>query len=147
MGINGFKKGYQPKANVAKDENGDMDAGHKGILNRCRKPFSQLLNIHQVNDVRQTEIHTAQPLVPEPCAFEFQMALKQRDTNHKAMIKIRQNLSKQAAGKFVLRYTSPLVLFGISRNCLSNAKSQSLCLFIRRLVKQTAVIIDAHHLC
>jgi hypothetical protein len=30
--------------------------------------------VHGVNDVRQTEIHTAQPLVPEPSAFEVEMA-------------------------------------------------------------------------
>jgi len=27
-----------------------------------------------VNDVRQTEIHTAEPLVPEPSAFEVELA-------------------------------------------------------------------------
>jgi hypothetical protein len=32
------------------------------------------LNVHDVNDVRQTEIHTAEPLLPEPCAFEDVMA-------------------------------------------------------------------------
>jgi hypothetical protein len=32
------------------------------------------LNVLEVNDVRQTEIHKAEPLVPEPSAFEFEMA-------------------------------------------------------------------------
>ena len=36
--------------------------------------FSQLLNIHKVNDVKQTEKHKAEPLVPEPSAFEVEMA-------------------------------------------------------------------------
>ena len=36
-----------------------------------RKHFSQLWNIHSVNDVRWTETQTVQPLVPEPSAFEF----------------------------------------------------------------------------
>jgi hypothetical protein len=30
--------------------------------------------VHGVNDVRQTEIHTAEPLVPEANAFEVEMA-------------------------------------------------------------------------
>jgi len=34
------------------------------------------LNVHGVNDVRQTEIHTAEPLVPEPSAFEVEMAIE-----------------------------------------------------------------------
>ena len=36
--------------------------------------FSQLLNVHAVNDIRHTEIHTAEPLVPEPSAFEVEVA-------------------------------------------------------------------------
>jgi hypothetical protein len=32
------------------------------------------LNVHGVNDVRQTEIHTAEPLVPEPSNSEVEMA-------------------------------------------------------------------------
>jgi hypothetical protein len=38
------------------------------------KIFSQILNVRGVNDVRQTEIHTADPIVPEPSAFEGEMA-------------------------------------------------------------------------
>ena len=34
------------------------------------------MNIHGIYDVRQTEIHTAEPLVPEPSAFEFEMAIE-----------------------------------------------------------------------
>jgi len=32
------------------------------------------LNLHAVNDVRQTEIHTAKPLVPDPSASDVEMA-------------------------------------------------------------------------
>jgi len=28
------------------------------------------------NDGRQTEIHTAEPLVPEPSAFDFELAIE-----------------------------------------------------------------------
>jgi hypothetical protein len=34
------------------------------------------LNVHGDRDVRQTEIHTAEPLVPEPRAFEVEMAVE-----------------------------------------------------------------------
>jgi hypothetical protein len=37
---------------------------------------SQLLNVHGVNDVRQTEIHTADPLVPELSTFEVEMVIE-----------------------------------------------------------------------
>jgi len=32
---------------------------------RWRNYFSQLLNVHEDNDIRQAEIHTVEPLVPE----------------------------------------------------------------------------------
>jgi len=38
--------------------------------------FSQLFNIYGANDVRQTEIHTAEPLVAEASAFEFELAIE-----------------------------------------------------------------------
>jgi len=45
-------------------------------LARWRKYFSQLLNVHGVNDVRQPEIYTAETLVPKPSAFEFELAIE-----------------------------------------------------------------------
>jgi len=45
-------------------------------LARCRNYFSQILNVHGVNEVRQTEIHTAEPLVPEPSASEVELAIE-----------------------------------------------------------------------
>jgi hypothetical protein len=38
--------------------------------------FCQLLNVHGVNDVRQTKIHTADPLIPEPSSFEVEIAIE-----------------------------------------------------------------------
>jgi hypothetical protein len=69
-GINEFKKGYQPKTNMVKEENGDLLADSHSILNRSNNCFGQLLNAHRVNDVMQTDIHTAEPLVPEPISSE-----------------------------------------------------------------------------
>ena len=46
------------------------------ILARWRDYFSQLLNVHGFHDVRQTETHTAEPLVPEPSAFEVELAIE-----------------------------------------------------------------------
>jgi len=41
------------------------------ILDRWRNHFSQLFNVHGVKDVRQTELLTAQPLLPKLSAFEL----------------------------------------------------------------------------
>jgi len=72
--ISNFKKGYRPSINILKDEKGDMVTDSHSILSRWRSHFSQLLNVLGVNDVGQTEIHTAEPLVPETSAFWFEMA-------------------------------------------------------------------------
>ena len=41
-----------------------------------RNYFSQILNVHGVNDVRQTELHTAEPLVPQPSASEVELPIE-----------------------------------------------------------------------
>ena len=75
-GINDFKKGYQPTTLIIKDEKGDLVADSHSIMTRWRNYFSQLLNVRGVNDVRQAEIHTAGLLVPEPSAFEVELAIE-----------------------------------------------------------------------
>ena len=75
-GINDFKKDCQPGTNIVKDEKGDLVADCNSILGRWKNYFFQLQNVHGDNDVRQTEIHKAQPLVPEPRAFEVEMAIE-----------------------------------------------------------------------
>jgi len=46
------------------------------ILARWRNHFSQLLNVHGINGVRQTEICTAEALVPELRAFAVEIAIE-----------------------------------------------------------------------
>ena len=75
-GINDFKKGYQPRTNIVQDDIGDLVADYHRILARWRNCFSQILNVHGVNDVRQTEIHTAERPVPEPSASETELAIE-----------------------------------------------------------------------
>jgi len=76
MGINDFKQGYQPRTIIVKDEKGDLVTDSHSIMTRWRNYFSQLLNVHGANDVRQAEIHTTEPLVPEPSAYEVELAIE-----------------------------------------------------------------------
>ena len=75
-GINDFKKGYYPRTKIVKDDKGDLVADFHSILARWRNYFSQILNVHGINDVRQTETCTSEPLVPEPCASEFKLLIE-----------------------------------------------------------------------
>ena len=56
MGINNLKNGYQRRTNKVKDGKGDLVKYCHSILARWRNHFSQLLNVHGVNDVQQTDI-------------------------------------------------------------------------------------------
>ena len=72
--IKDFKKGYQARISIVKDEKGNLVADSHSILASWREYLSQLLNVHGVNDVRQSKIHTAEPLVPKPSGFEVKLA-------------------------------------------------------------------------
>jgi len=51
--ISEFKKANQPRTSIIKDEKSDLVADSHSILARWRNHFSQLLNVHGVNDIRQ----------------------------------------------------------------------------------------------
>jgi hypothetical protein len=81
-----------------------------------------------LQEVRQTEIHTTEPLVPEPRFFEAELATEElKVTNQQVMIKSQQNLLRQGVVRFVMRSINLLFLFGIRRNCLWS-RSRSLLL-------------------
>jgi hypothetical protein len=69
------------QCNVIFKKGGDMVTDTHRIFAMYRKHFSQLLNLRGVNDVKQAEIHIAEPLVPEPSAFEVEMATEKLITH------------------------------------------------------------------
>jgi hypothetical protein len=59
-----------------KDEKGDLVADCHSVLAR-RRICSLSCGVYMgVSDVGQTEIHTAEPLVPEPNVFEVEIAIE-----------------------------------------------------------------------
>jgi hypothetical protein len=56
-----------------KDKNGDLLANSDNNLSRWKNYVSQLLNVHNVSDVRQIEVHTAEP-EPNPSRLEIEIA-------------------------------------------------------------------------
>jgi hypothetical protein len=59
-GITEFKKGYQPKTNLVKDERGDLLADPQKKLTRWQNYFCHLVNVQGAGGIRQTEIHFTQ---------------------------------------------------------------------------------------
>jgi hypothetical protein len=74
-GLNEFKRGYQPRSYLMKDENGDLLADSHNVLNRWWNYFCYILNVHKVSDVRQIEAYTGEPLVPGLASFEVEIAV------------------------------------------------------------------------
>jgi hypothetical protein len=51
--INEFKKDYQPRSNLVKDENRDLLADSHNNSKSVKNCSCYLLNMHGINDVRQ----------------------------------------------------------------------------------------------
>jgi hypothetical protein len=73
--INESKRGYETSNNLVKDENGELLAYSHSNSYRWKNYFSQLLNVHNVSDVRQIEVHTTEPLLPGPSRLEAEIAI------------------------------------------------------------------------
>jgi len=80
-GINDFGKCYQPRANIVKDEKCDLVTDSHNILPTWMNQYSQIINVHCVNNVTHTEIHRAERLVPFLSAFEFEMDIEKLKQN------------------------------------------------------------------
>jgi hypothetical protein len=75
-GLNEFKKGYQPRTNLLKDERGGLFVDPHKILSRWKNYFCQLLIVDEAGGVWHTEMHTAEPFVPEPSASEVKVDIQ-----------------------------------------------------------------------
>ena len=109
--------------NIIKNEKGDLVVDSHSIAARWRNYFSQLFNVQGVKDVGQAEIHTAEPLVPEPSAFELAIG---KLKNHKSpgIDQIPAELIK-AWGRTICLEFRKLILFGRRRNCLKSGRNRS----------------------
>jgi hypothetical protein len=146
--INDLKKVYQSITHVVKDENGDLVAESHSILARWRNYFSPVLNIHGANDVRQTELHTAEPLVPEPSAFEVELAIEKLKRHKSPGIdQIPANLIK--AGVRTIHYEIHKLIYIWNKEELPVEWKESItaCISVRRTIKQIEIIIGAYHFC
>jgi hypothetical protein len=76
----------------------------------------------------------------EDCGTHFRML-----QFHIELIKFQQNWSKQGGTHYVLRSTNLLTVFGIRKNCQNSGRNLLLYLFVRKVIKRTAVIIEEYH--
>ena len=101
-----------------------------------------------LNDVMQTEIHTAEPLVTEPGAFEVEMAIEKLKRHKSPGIdQIPPELIK-AVDRTNYSEIHNIVSSIRNKEELSEEWKQSITVPItRRVINQTVVIIEAYHFC
>jgi hypothetical protein len=85
-----------------------------------------------------TEIHTAEPLVPNPSACMIKMGTE----------KLKRHIPPefmQLGGRIACSGNQKLyILYGTTKHCLCTGMSSSMCLFIRRVIKQMVMIAKAY---
>jgi hypothetical protein len=101
--------GYQPRNNLVKMKMEICLRIPHNILKRWKYYFSQLLNVHNVSDVRQIEVHMAEPLVPGPSRLEVDIAIgKLKKYKSSGSDQIPAELI-QAGGKILLSVIHKLI--------------------------------------
>jgi len=97
--------------------------------------------VHGVKEIGQTEIHTAEPLVPESSASEVELAFEKLKSHTSPGIdQIPAELIKTGGKTICCEIHNLLFILEIRRNCLRSGRSWSYHLSIRRVIKQTVVI-------
>ena len=104
--------------------------------------------MHGVKDVGQAEIHTAEPLVPEPSSFEVELAIgKLKSHKSPGIDEIPAKSFKAGGGTISVEIHMFSLLFGRKRNCMKSGRSLSYYLFIGRGIKQIVIIIGVFQFC
>jgi hypothetical protein len=135
--INYFKKGYQPRNNLVKDENGDLLSDSHIILNRWK---------NYASDVRQIKIHTAEPLVPDPSPFEVEITIAKLK-RYKSQ-RSDQILAEfiQAGGEILHSKINKLSSSNWSMEKLPDRSKESIIVPVYKVKKLTAVNIRGYHI-
>jgi hypothetical protein len=112
------------------------------VLNRWKNFCNQVLHIQGVHDVRQMDIYTAEPLVPESRLVEVEIAIgKLKMYKSPGTGQIPAELIKEGGG-ILYSEIQRLVLYGISRNCHSSGRKLLLQQFMKRVIRLTVRIIE-----
>jgi hypothetical protein len=101
------------------------------------------MSVHGASYVRRTEIQTAEPLVPEPSAFEIEVAIEKQSPG---IEQIPAEFIK--AGVRTIRCEChKLINSSWNKKELPEWKQSIIVLYlsVRRGIKQTVVIIEAFH--
>jgi hypothetical protein len=121
---------------------------HK-ILNRWINYFCQLLNVQGTGGVRQIEMHTAKPFVPETSASEVTLAIgKLKRYKSPSVDQIPEEIIQVGGGGELCSNIHKLIKLIWNKEYLPHQGKESVVyLLTKRVIKLTVVIIEACHCC
>jgi hypothetical protein len=128
-----------------KNENGDLLAHSHNIVNRWKNYFSRLLNVNIANDVRQIEVHTAEPLLLGPSRIEVEIAIAKLKYKSPGSDQIQTELIQARCETLVSEIHNLINAVWNKEELAISGSSLLLYQFIRRVVKPTVIIIVGYH--
>jgi hypothetical protein len=98
--------------------------------------FNKVLNVHEVHDIRQMDIHVAEPLVTKPSLVEVEIVIGKLNT-YKSLgtDQILAKLIKEGGETLCSEINNFFFLYGLRRNCHSGGRNILLYKFIKRVIK------------
>ena len=113
--------------------------------------YSQTLNVHGVHDVRQRETHTAEPLIPEPSVFEFDLAIdKLKSRKSSDRVQIPTELIKERVRKIRYQNHKTITSTWNKEELLEQWKSSIILPIhkkVRNGIKEIVVTTESYHFC
>jgi hypothetical protein len=107
-----------------KNQNGELLADSHNILSKLKNYYSQLLNMHNISNVRQIDLHIAQPLLSGPSRLEVEIAIANlKKFKSPRTDQISAELFAAGGEILLMRSTNSLILFGTWKNYLISGKS------------------------
>jgi hypothetical protein len=104
------------------------------------------LNVHRVSDDRQREIHTAEPLVPEPSPFEVENAIANfRKYKSPGSDQILAELIQEGGETLEFEIHNLINSIWSKEELPDSERRLLLYQFSRRVIKLTVVILEAYH--
>ena len=131
-----------------KDDKGDLVADSHSILTRWRNYFSQITNVHRVSGIRQTEIHTAEPLVPELSASGIEFAIdKLKSHKSPGIAQIPAELVKAGGRTICLEIHKLITSIWKNKELPEEWKESIIVPIHKKGVKEIAITIEAYQFC
>jgi hypothetical protein len=117
-------------------------------LTRWWNYFSQLLNVHGINNVRHIQIYTPEPLVPETIAFEVEPVIEKLK-RHKPPVSDQIPAESIKAGGRTIRCEVDKLIIAIwnKEEMPEEWKELIIVPIYKKGDKQTVVIIGTYHIC